>query len=387
MSGPEVQANAIWTALHGFPLSDGPAAGSTRWRSCAAALAVPLLALRVRTVVAALAAPVDRDRLRRRGPARLRARHRARPGGAARRAGAGLGRDRRRLAPARVASRSTGSRRSTTCSRSRCAPAPRALRATELEIVQRLGQAVESRDDGDRRPHRADRRRCRTGSALAAGLTADEAELLRRASAMHDVGKIAIPDKILRKPGPLTPEERRIMERHAEKGAELLAGSRSDLVQLGEVIARTHHERWDGTGYPAGLAGEDIPLAGRICAICDVFDALVSVAPLQAALDRRRGAGRDPRPERPALRPAARRAVPRALDRSRGRRGGAGAHRGGRLTPRSDGGHLPDFGSECVPIGPLPVRGGAKRVPKGAIGRAPVSEGPSVSRPVSRILS
>ena len=69
------------------------------------------------------------------------------------------------------------------------------------------------------------------------------------------------------------------MERHAEMGAELLAGSRSDLVQLGEVIARTHHERWDGTGYPAGLAGEDIPLAGRICAICDVFDALVSSRP------------------------------------------------------------------------------------------------------------
>jgi len=112
--------------------------------------------------------------------------------------------------------------------------------------------------------------------ALAAGLSADEAELLRRASAMHDVGKTAIPDHILRKPDPLTPEEREVMQRHTDVGGDLLAGSRSPVVQLGEVIAGTHHEHWDGSGYPAGLAGEDIPLAGRICAVCDVYDALVS---------------------------------------------------------------------------------------------------------------
>jgi putative two-component system response regulator len=90
---------------------------------------------------------------------------------------------------------------------------------------------------------------------------------------MHDVGKIAIPDRILHKHGPLTDDERAIMQQHAANGAELLSGSRSPLVQMAEVIARTHHERWDGTGYPAGLAGEAIPLAGRICALCDVFDA------------------------------------------------------------------------------------------------------------------
>ena len=95
---------------------------------------------------------------------------------------------------------------------------------------------------------------------------------------MHDVGKIAIPDRILRKPGPLTTDERGVMQRHAEVGADLLAGSRSPSCSWPRSIARTHHERWDGTGYPAGLAGEEIPLAGRICAICDVFDALVSRA-------------------------------------------------------------------------------------------------------------
>ena len=121
--------------------------------------------------------------------------------------------------------------------------------------------------------------------ALAAGLSAAEAELLRRASAMHDVGKIAIPDKILQKPEPLTREEREVMQRHTDVGGDLLAGSRSPVVQLGEVIARTHHERWDGTGYPAGLAGEDIPLAGRICAVCDVYDALVSARPYKDAWD------------------------------------------------------------------------------------------------------
>jgi response regulator RpfG family c-di-GMP phosphodiesterase len=156
------------------------------------------------------------------------------------------------------------------------------LRATELEIVQRLGQAVESRDEetGD---HIARMSRLSRELALAAGLGWEEAELIERASAMHDVGKIAIPDQILRKPGPLTREDREIMERHTLVGAELLAGSRSPLVQLAEVIARTHHERWDGRGYPAKLRGDAIPLAGRICSICDVFDALVSDRPYKTA--------------------------------------------------------------------------------------------------------
>jgi putative two-component system response regulator len=156
------------------------------------------------------------------------------------------------------------------------------LRDTELEMLQRLGHAVESRDEetGDHigrigaLSHRL---------ALAAGMSPDEAELVQRASAMHDLGKIAIPDSILRKPAPLEPHERAVMERHTTIGGDLLAGSRSPLVQLAEVIARTHHERWDGTGYPSGLRGEDIPLAGRICAVCDVFDALVSDRPYKRA--------------------------------------------------------------------------------------------------------
>jgi putative two-component system response regulator len=156
------------------------------------------------------------------------------------------------------------------------------LRATELEIIQRLGQAVESRDEETGEHIERIAELCHQ-LGLAAGLSADEAELLRRASAMHDVGKIAIPDDILRKPDPLTAEEREVMQSHTVVGGDLLAGSRSPVVQLGEVIARTHHEHWDGSGYPAGLAGEDIPLAGRICAICDVFDALVSERPYKMA--------------------------------------------------------------------------------------------------------
>ena len=156
------------------------------------------------------------------------------------------------------------------------------LRATELEIIKRLGQAVESRDEETGEHIERIAGLCHK-LGLAAGLGADEAELLRRASAMHDVGKIAIPDDILHKPEPLTASERDIMQRHTEVGGDLLAGSRSPVVQLGEVIARTHHERWDGSGYPAGLAGEAIPLAGRICAICDVFDALVSARPYKTA--------------------------------------------------------------------------------------------------------
>jgi response regulator RpfG family c-di-GMP phosphodiesterase len=156
------------------------------------------------------------------------------------------------------------------------------LRATELEVIQRLGHAVESRDEetGD---HIGRMSELCHRVALAAGMDPDEAEVLRHASAMHDVGKIAIPDTILRKQGSLTAAEWEVMKRHTTIGGDLLAGSRSPLVQMGEVIARTHHERWDGTGYPAGLAGEDIPLVGRICAVCDVFDALTSDRPYKRA--------------------------------------------------------------------------------------------------------
>jgi cyclic di-GMP phosphodiesterase len=93
------------------------------------------------------------------------------------------------------------------------------------------------------------------------------------------VGKIAVPDAILTKPGKLTDEEWVVMRRHAEAGAAILSGSRAPIMRMAEEIALTHHERWDGGGYPQGLAGEAIPLVGRICAVCDVFDALLSPRP------------------------------------------------------------------------------------------------------------
>src|SRR4051794_29247541 len=112
---------------------------------------------------------------------------------------------------------------------------------------------------------------------------ARRAELLRHASALHDIGKIGVPDRVLLKPGKLDAEEWEIMKTHAELGASLLADSPTELLQLAEVVARTHHERWDGAGYPAGLAGEEIPLVGRISTICDVFDALTSARPYKEA--------------------------------------------------------------------------------------------------------
>jgi putative two-component system response regulator len=100
---------------------------------------------------------------------------------------------------------------------------------------------------------------------------------------MHDIGKIGIPDRILLKPGPLEPAEWEQMKTHTMIGAQLLGGSRAPTIQLAEMVARTHHERWDGGGYPAGLRADEIPLPARIVSICDVFDALVSERPYKAA--------------------------------------------------------------------------------------------------------
>ena len=119
--------------------------------------------------------------------------------------------------------------------------------------------------------------------AEALGLDKEEVNLIHKSSPMHDLGKIGIPDHILLKPGKLDPDEWEVMKTHAEIGAEILGAGASDYVNMGAIIALSHHEKWDGSGYPSGLAGEDIPLAGRICAVADVFDALISKRPYKKA--------------------------------------------------------------------------------------------------------
>jgi putative two-component system response regulator len=156
------------------------------------------------------------------------------------------------------------------------------LRATRLEIVQRLGLAAEYKDNETglhviRMSHFA------RILGLAAGMTEKEADDLLHAAPMHDVGKIGIPDRILQKPGPLDPDEWKIMQGHASIGAEIIGEHPSGMLALARNIALTHHEKWDGSGYPNGLAGEQIPLEGRITAIADVFDALTSVRPYKKA--------------------------------------------------------------------------------------------------------
>jgi putative two-component system response regulator len=148
-----------------------------------------------------------------------------------------------------------------------------ALQATLEETIRRLSRAMEIRE-AEAWGHIE---RIGETSALLArkvGLPEDRVELIRLASPMHDVGKIAIDDGILLKRGALTPEERTEMQRHAEIGHQILAGSGSELLELAATIAWTHHERWDGSGYPRGLNGEQIPIEGRIVAVADIFDAL-----------------------------------------------------------------------------------------------------------------
>jgi putative two-component system response regulator len=146
-------------------------------------------------------------------------------------------------------------------------------RSSDAETMNRLARAIEYRS------HETGDHIKRVGSycALIAdrmGLDRDESERMRTASVMHDVGKVAIPDGILLKPGGLTPDERRQMERHAEIGHEVLESSDGELMDLAASIAWSHHERFDGGGYPRALQGEAIPLEGRIVAVADVFDAL-----------------------------------------------------------------------------------------------------------------
>jgi hypothetical protein len=273
MPGPELQANAISTALRGNPLRQPPD-GYAVALIALLGLAFPLLSLRARPLTTALAA------------AGLLA-------GTV--AGVQVAFDHGSILPLAapllalvlstaatlVAAYFLETRR-----RRRAAAYGRALelevaertselRATQLEVIQRLARAAEHRDD-------------ETGSHLqrmsllcgrlarAAGAPEALAEEIEQASALHDIGKIAIPDDILHKPGRLEPHEREIMQTHTLIGASMLEGSPSRVLQTAEEIARTHHERWDGTGYPAGLEGPAIPWAGRVAALCDVFDALLT---------------------------------------------------------------------------------------------------------------
>jgi CHASE2 domain-containing sensor protein len=300
MSGPEIEANAIYTAVHGIPLRDAP-----RWLKL---LAVALLglfpalaSLRLRALRAALVAPVagiawlvaaqvafDHGRV-----LPVAAPLFALAVGTVLTIGAGYVSERRRRD--RVAQRNEALEEAV---RERTAE----LRETQLEIINRLAGVTESRDEETGLHLERIGRLCEQ-LALALGMTPAQAETVRHASLLHDVGKVAVPDAILTKPGPLTDEEWVVMRGHAAAGAAMLAGSRAPVMRMAEEIALSHHERWDGTGYPASLAGEAIPLTARICAVCDVFDALRSRRPykepwpLQDALDelaRERGRHFDP---------------------------------------------------------------------------------------------
>jgi putative two-component system response regulator len=156
------------------------------------------------------------------------------------------------------------------------------LRNTRLQIVQRLGLAAEYKDN-ETGLHVIRMSHYSRVLALAAGFSERDAEELLNAAPMHDVGKIGIPDAVLRKPGKLDAEEWAVMREHAQIGAQIIGEHSSGLLHMAREIALSHHEKWDGSGYPNGLAGEDIPLVGRIVAIADVFDALTSERPYKKA--------------------------------------------------------------------------------------------------------
>jgi putative two-component system response regulator len=178
-----------------------------------------------------------------------------------------------------------------------------AVALSREETIHRLARAVEFRDTPTGRHVERMSAYCRM-LALRLGLPGPQAALLRTASLLHDIGKLGIPDRILAKPAKLTDEERREMQEHTTLGHQLLSGSSSELVELAATIALTHHERVDGRGYPRGLNNAEIPLEGRIAAVCDVFDALTSARPYRpraftieeavAIMHAERGAAFDP---------------------------------------------------------------------------------------------
>jgi putative two-component system response regulator len=191
------------------------------------------------------------------------------------------------------------------------------LERAHFDMLERLARTAECHDD-DTSEHA--QRVGRTAAMIATEMRLDEraVDLIRRAAPLHDIGKIAIPDAILHKPGPLTQEEYGLVKTHVTIGARLLGGGSTPALRIAAQIAMCHHERWDGRGYPFGMSGGDIPRTARIVALADVFDVLTHERPYKdawpvaealAEIERERGAHFDPdvvdafkRLDHPALR-------------------------------------------------------------------------------------
>jgi putative two-component system response regulator len=161
--------------------------------------------------------------------------------------------------------------------------ARRQIQRAHLDTIKRLTVAAEFKDH-DTGAHIERIGLYAKVVAESVGMSPGEIETVRHAAPLHDVGKLGIPDQVLLKPGKLDEAEWVVMRRHTTLGADLLSDSESDIIRMGQIIARSHHERWDGTGYPDRIAGEDIPVAARICAVVDYFDALTMDRPYRAAV-------------------------------------------------------------------------------------------------------